>query len=107
MVPRQLFVERLLSTVGPETPLPPHRYDEGRAVTLLTDGRPLVEVDSTGELSTVTRLAGEQRDSDSPSLATTTTMTFVQNEAEDRDAPSLWGGTQLDTRRFPADVEQD
>jgi len=107
MAPRQLFVERLLSAGGPETALPPHRYDENRAVTLLTDGRPLVEVDATGELSTVTRLAAEMRDSDSPSLATTTTMTFVQNEAEDRDAPSLWGGTQLDTRRFPADVEQD
>ena len=107
MAPRQLFVERLLAAVGPETPLPPHRYDEDRALTLLADGRPLVEVDATGELGTVTKLAGEMRDSDSPSLATTTTMTFVQNEAEDRDTASLWGGTQLDTRRLPADVEQD
>ena len=89
-------------------PLPPHHYDEDRAVTLLADGRPLVEVDATGELSTITKLAGEMSDSDSPSLATTTTtMTFVQNEAEDRDEPSLFGGTRLDTRRLPADVEYD
>jgi hypothetical protein len=107
MARRQLFVERLLSAPGSETALPPQRYDEDRAVTLLTDGRPVVEVDAPAELSTVTKLAGEMRDTDSPSLTSTTTQTFIQNEAEDRDAPSLWGGTQLDTRGLPADVERD
>jgi hypothetical protein len=74
---------------------------------LLSDGRPLVEAAATGELSTITKLASETRDADGPSLGSTTTTTFVQNEGEDRDAADLWGGTQLNTRTLPADVERD
>jgi len=40
--------------------------------------------------------------------AGTETYTAVVGEREDDDAPTAsWGGTQLDTRRFPGDVEQD
>ena len=37
----------------------------------------------------------------------TLTSTAVTAEREDDDAPIGWGGTQLDTRRLPSDVEQD
>jgi hypothetical protein len=75
-------------------------------VNVLSDGSPVVEASRSAlGTGTFTKATGEGSDSDVS--MSTLTNTFVQAESTDRDAPTLWGGTQLDTRRLPADVEQD
>lgn len=92
--------------MGPESV-----YDEGRDLTLLADGTPLVEAERHGGTNTITKATGESDDSDEPARTQaalgTLTSTAVNAEQEDNDAPVGWGGTQVDTRRVPADLEQD
>jgi hypothetical protein len=108
---RDLFVEPLLIAPDAPTPKSVSRYDESRDLTVLLDGRPLVEAIPAGGTETITKSDGERDDVDNPALtapiAGTTTYTAIRAEREDDDAPAAWGGTQLDTRRFPGDVEQD
>ncbi len=91
---------------------PQSQYDENRDITLLEDGTPLVEANTrSAGTSTFTKNNGERSDADEAARFTgsagTMTSTAVNAEREDNDAPVGWGGTQLDTRRLPADVEQD
>ena len=90
---------------------PPAAYDEDRGLTILGDGTPLVEAGNRGGTQTMTKSTGERDDADehprSSAALGTLTSTAVTGEREDDDAPVSWGGTQVDTRRLPADVEQD
>jgi hypothetical protein len=109
-VSRNLFVASLLVEPAPPDEEPTAAYNEDRDLMLLLDGTPLVEA-AGGGTDTLTKSAGERDDADehagsSVSLGTLTT-TSVNGEREDDDAPVAWGGTQLSTRRLPADVEQD
>jgi hypothetical protein len=105
---RELFVERLL--VAPSEPLlePMARYDDERHLTVVEDGTPLVETVGTGGTETLTKATGERSDADSALAVGTSTHTAVRAEREDDDASmQLWCGTQLDTRKLPADVKTD
>jgi hypothetical protein len=109
---RVLFVDRFLVTQSAPTPEPPSRYDEERDLTVLVDGRPVVEASVFVGTDTFTKNEGERDDADfslTDQVASGThTQTAVYAEREDDDAPTAsWGGTQLDTRDFPGDVEQD
>jgi hypothetical protein len=111
-VARLLFVDRLLIAPSEAQPEPVSRYDEERDLTVIDDGTPLVESCGAGGTETFTKNDGERGDADfaSSEMATGATQTYtaVKTEREDDDAPAaLWGGTQLDTRQFPGDVEQD
>jgi hypothetical protein len=83
---RSLFVASLLVEADVPDWAPPSRYDETRDVTVLSDGRPLVES---------SRAAG------------TFTNTAAVGESSDSDAHARWGDTQLGTRKLPGDVEKD
>jgi hypothetical protein len=107
---RRLFVERLLVEPGEPMPEPDACYDEGRELTVLLDGTPLVEASAVAGTETFTKNDGERGDADfaAVALAGTQTHTAVRGEREDEDQPSArWGITELDTRRQPADVDRD
>jgi hypothetical protein len=108
---RSLFVAPLLVEPEAAESEPPTRYDEERDLTLLGDGTPLVEATRLAGTNTLTKNNGEHDDADEAAriggFAGTMTSTAIRAEREDDDAPVAWGGTQLDTRRLPADVEQD
>ncbi len=108
--PRRLFVAPLLVEADAPASEPRAQYDEDSDVTLLSDGTPLVEATRLAGTSTFTKSEGERDDADEAGFAVspgTLTSTAVTAEREDDDAPIGWGGTQLDTRRLPGDVEQD
>jgi hypothetical protein len=109
--PRRLFVAPLLVEADAPASEPRAQYDEDGDVTLLSDGTPLVEAARLAGTSTFTKSEGERDDADEAAgfavSPGTLTSTAVTAEREDDDAPIGWGGTQLDTRRLPGDVEQD
>ncbi len=108
---RSLFVASLLVEADAPGCEPPSRYDETRDVTVLSDGTPLVESIRAAGTSTFTKSDGERADADEAArfsmYAGTMTNTAATGESSDSDAHARWGGTQLDTRRLPGDVEQD
>jgi len=108
---RSLFVAPLLVEADAPGCEPPSRYDETRDVTVLSDGTPLVESIRPAGTSTFTKSTGERADADEAArfsmYAGTMTNTAATGESSDSDAHARWGGTQLNTRRLPADVEQD
>jgi hypothetical protein len=108
---RSLFVAPLLVEAEAPDSEPQSHYDENRDLTVLADGTPLVEAAGFAGTNTVTKSTGERDDADEAArfgvAAGTQTFTAVTGEREDDDAAVGWGGTQLDTRRIPADVEQD
>jgi len=61
---RLLFVDRLLVAPSAPEPEPPSRYDEERDLTVLDDGRPLVEASAVAGTETFTKNDGERGDAD-------------------------------------------
>lgn len=107
---RALFVDSFLVEPEAALPEPASRYDDERDLTVLNDGTPLVEASSATGTSTMTKNDGERSDADEAARvasAGTMTATFATGERVDDDAAARWGGTQLDTRTMPADVETD
>jgi hypothetical protein len=109
--PRRLFVASLLVEPDASHYEPASRYDEARDVTVLDDGTPLVECVRAAGTNTVTKSIGEREDTDETARffvgAGTMTKTNATGESSDADDDARWGGTQLNTRRFPGDVEPD
>jgi hypothetical protein len=111
---RRLFAEAfLVSLLDPEQDEPVLHYDEERALTLLSDGRPFIETGHAGRAfagrtDTLTEVRAEQDDFDAPDddtdmLAQLSTLTKVRAERDDFASPEVMFATE--TRQAPG--EQD
>jgi hypothetical protein len=99
---RSLFVEKLLvAPLEPNGVVPELRYDEQRCMSVLPDGRPLIETGLDGRTDTLTEVRAEQDDYDRPEegdrLLVLETTTKVKREGDDIAALLL----ATETRQAP------
>jgi hypothetical protein len=109
---RRLFAEAfLVPLLDPEQDEPVLHYDEGRALNLLSDGRPFIETGHAGRgfagrTDTLTEVRAEQDDFDAPDddgdmLAQLSTITKVRAERDDFASPEVMFATE--TRQAPGE----
>jgi hypothetical protein len=107
---REYFVENFLQPLAAGGRQPSFRYDEDRALNVMSDGRALVDVELEGGTVTFTKAEGERDDSDRDREPTTVTM--VEAEGFDHTAlTALRAGTitltEANAEATDADEDED